>query len=198
MKPSPFTLPPAPAQLALTTARLTLRPLTEADLPAMVAYRGDPAVCRFLPFEPQSADDIRARIGHVFGSTTLEGERGALALALVRREDGALLGDVALFHLDRDSGSAEIGWVIRPDVAGRGYATEAVTALLEAAFTIYGLRRVTATIVADNAPSVSLAERVGMRREARFVEVVWSEGRWADLLQYAVLARERRAASSPE
>ena len=60
MATTPFTLPPAPSALRLETPRLVLRLLEEADIPAMTAYRGDPEVCRFLPFDPQSADDIRA------------------------------------------------------------------------------------------------------------------------------------------
>ncbi|KAJ1683984.1 hypothetical protein LUZ63_020794 [Rhynchospora breviuscula] len=112
----------------------------------MVQYRGDPEVCRFLPFEPQTADDIRARIGHVFGQTSLEGERGGVVMAVERRSDGAVIGDLVLFHLDPDAGSAEIGWVMHPEAAGRGLATEAVRALLDTAFDVYGLRRVIARI----------------------------------------------------
>lgn len=188
--PSPFRLPPAPAELRLTSERLELRPLGEAELPAMTAYRGDPEVCRFLPFPPQTVDDIRGRIGHILGSTSLEGENAGVAVGVFRRDDGELIGDLVLFHPDLVNGSAEIGWVMRPDVSGRGYATEAVRALLDAAFAVYGLRRVVARIDAENTASARLAERVGMRLEARLVENEWYKGRWGDELDYAILARE--------
>jgi RimJ/RimL family protein N-acetyltransferase len=187
---SPFVLPPAPAELALETERLLIRPLTDDDVDAMVAYRGDPEVCRYLPFAPQTAADIRAGVGRLFGSLSLEGESAGVPVGIVRRDDGLLIGDLVLFHLDAVSGTAEMGWVIRADVTGRGYATEACRALLDAAFRIYGVRRVVARIDADNPASARLAERLGMRLEAHLVENDWYKGRWADELDYAVLARE--------
>ncbi len=63
-------------------------------------------------------------------------------------------------------------------------------ALIDTAFEVYGLRRLVARIDPENARSVALAERLGMRREAHFVEEDWFKGRWSDLLVYAVLARE--------
>lgn len=193
MTGSPFVLPPAPARLDVVRERVRLRPIVDADVDAMVAYRGDPDVCLFLPFEPQSADDIRERIGRLFGATSLEGERGGLVLAIERREDGAVIGDLVLFHLDAVSGTAEIGWVVSPSAAGRGLATEAVRALVDTAFEVYGLRRLVARIDAENARSIALAERVGMRREAHLVENEWFKGRWSDEVDYALLAREWNA-----
>ncbi len=197
MSASPFALPPAPATLEVTRDRVRLRPFEESDLEAMAAYRGDAEVCRFLPFEPQTPDDIRGRIGHLFGGTTLEGERGGVVLVI--ETDGAVIGDLVLFHLDPEAGSAEIGWVLSPAASGRGLATEAVRALIDTAFDVYGLRRLVAQIDADNVRSAALAERLGMRREAHFVENAWFKGRWSDLLVYAVLDREwaagRRRAS---
>jgi len=195
--PSPFLLPPAPSELRLETDRLVLRPLVEHDLDAMTVYRGDPEVCRYLPFDPQTADDIRARIGHLFGSTSLGGDRGGIPMGIVRRDDGLLVGDLVLFHLDAANGNVEIGWVIRPDLAGRGYATEAVRALLDAAFGVLGVRRVVARIDAENTASARLAERVGMRLEARLLQNEWYNGRWGDELGYAVLASEWAQRDTP-
>ena len=60
---------------------------------------------------------------------------------------------------------ADLGWVLHPDHAGHGYATEAVRELLRLCFEELGLRRVTANCFADNTASWRLMERVGMRRE---------------------------------
>jgi len=194
--PPPFVLPAAPTGLLLETERLTLRPLAEGDFEAMTVYRGDPEVCHYLPFTPQTVDDIRQRMGRMVGSPSLEGENGGIPVAIVRREDGLLIGDLVLFHLDRANGNVEIGWVIRPDGSGVGYATEAVRALLDAAFRILGVRRVIARIDAENSSSARLAERVGMRLEARLIENEWYNGRWGDELDYAILAREWASADA--
>ncbi|MCW2164609.1 aminoglycoside 6'-N-acetyltransferase [Microbacterium hydrothermale] len=190
MSASPFSLKPAPDRLDVRRERVRLRPFEERDLDAMAAYRGDAEVCRYLPFDPQTADDIRRRNGALMGRTTLEGENGGVMLAVERLDDDLVIGDLVLFHLDPTAGSAEIGWVMSPAASGRGLATEAVRALIDTAFEVYGLRRLVARIDPANARSVALAERLGMRREAHFVEEDWFKGRWSDLLVYAVLARE--------
>lgn len=195
MSASPFVLPPAPETLDVRTERLRLRPFVETDLDAMAAYRGDAEVCRFLPFDPQSPEDIRGRIGHLIGNTNLEGERGGVVLVIERVSDGPVVGDLVLFHLDPQAGSAEIGWVVSPAASGRGLATEAVRALVDTAFRVYGLRRLTARIDPENVRSVALAERLGMRREAHFVENEWFKGRWSDELRFALLSREWTPAS---
>jgi RimJ/RimL family protein N-acetyltransferase len=187
---SPFVLPPAPERLEVVRERVRLRPVVDADLEAMVRYRGDADVCRFLPFEPQTAEDIRGRIGHLFGGTSLEGERGGVVLAIEHLADGTVIGDLVIFHLDLRAGSAEIGWVVSPAASGRGLATEAVRALIDTAFSVYGLRRLVARIDADNARSLALAERVGMRREAHLVENEWFKGRWSDEVDFGLLSRE--------
>lgn len=195
MSASPFVLPPAPETLDVRTERLRLRPFVETDLDAMAAYRGDAEVCRFLPFDPQSPEDIRGRIGHLIGNMNPEGERGGVILVIERVSDGPVVGDLVLFHLDPQAGSAEIGWVVSPAASGRGLATEAVRALVDTAFRVYGLRRLTARIDPENVRSVALAERLGMRREAHFVENEWFKGRWSDELRFALLSREWTPAS---
>ncbi len=190
MTVSPFVLPPEPERLDVVRERVRLRPIIDTDLDAMVRYRGDAEVCRFLPFEPQTPDDIRARIGHLFGGTRLDGERGGIVLVIEDRSDGTVIGDLVVFHLDPDAGSAEIGWVVSPAASGRGLATEAVRALIDTAFGVYGLRRLVARIDAQNARSLALAERVGMRREAHLVENLWFKGRWSDEIDYGILSRE--------
>lgn len=190
MSASPFILPPAPERLDVVRERVRLRPVVETDLEAMAHYRGDPEVCRFLPFEPQTADDIRARVGHVLGGTSLEGDRGGVIVVIERVEDGAIIGDLALFHLDTNSGAAEIGWVVSPAAAGRGLATEAVRALVDTAFSVYGLRRLVARIDPENSRSIALAERLGLRCEASLVENERLTQREGDEVEYTILARE--------
>lgn len=189
---SPFRILPAPGSLSIETSRLFLRPIEARDAAAMSGYRGDPEVCRFLPFEPQSAEDIDARYRRLYGSTSLEGENGAVLCVVIRREDGALIGDVTLFDLDPVHGTAEIGWAIHPAASGQGFATEAVEAMLGAAFDTFGVRRVVARVDAENVASTRLARRVGMREESHLVENEWFKGRWSSELTFGILAREWR------
>ena len=86
---------------------------------------------------------------------------------------------------------AELGWVLDPDHTGHGYATEAVRELLRYCFQDLGVRRITANCFLDNDTSLSLMERVGMRRELHAVrESLHRSGRWLDTVGYAILEED--------
>jgi RimJ/RimL family protein N-acetyltransferase len=88
---------------------------------------------------------------------------------------------------------AELGWSLRPEETGKGYATEAVEAALRLCFEELGLRRVTASCFAANTASSRLMERVGMRREAHTLrDALHPSGEWMDGCGYALLAEEWR------
>ena len=91
---------------------------------------------------------------------------------------------------------AELGWALRPEETGQGYATEAVEAVLRICFDDLGLRRVTASCFAANTASFRLMERVGMRREAATIrDALHPSGEWMDGYSYALLADEWRPQS---
>ena len=109
---------------------------------------------------------------------------------------GSSMSGIALSFavLEIDNSATALGWVVAPSHAGRGIATEAVTALLAICFDHLGLRRVKALCFADNTPSWKLMERVGMRREEYNVRDSLHRDRgWLDGMGYALLADEWRA-----
>ena len=177
----------------ITTARLRLRPLTPDDVPALLTYRGDPEVCRYLPFPPMDAAVLTTRIAGDLGRTEITAEGDALTLAAETISDARVIGDVVLFfHSERDAGG-EIGYVFHPDVAGQGYAAEACRAMLDLAFGELGLHRVTAVMDARNTASARLTRRLGMRAEAHHVRSAMFKGEWADVLVFALLDEDWRA-----
>ena len=177
----------------IPTQRLLLRPLAEADVEAIVAYRSLPEVCRWVPFEPMSAEQVRERVHGLWSKRGIDRPGEALTLGVEIRAGGALAGDVMLFWTSGEHRSGEVGYVFDPRQAGHGYATEAAHALLHLAFDGLELHRVIARVDAENSPSARLAQRLGMRQEAHLVENEWFKGRWSDELQFALLDREWRA-----
>ena len=89
-----------------------------------------------------------------------------------------------------DARQAEIGFTLSRAYQGQGYATEAVSRLLDYAFGEMGLHRVVAITDQRNEPSFGLLERLGMRREGSFVRNAWFKGEWASEYLYAVLGEE--------
>ena len=180
------------------TARLTLRPATPADLGATWAFRRLDDVSRWLTRAPSGIEEHRTR----FEDPESE------AVTLVIELDGRVIGDLMLEVKDAWAQAevahqgrgvqAELGWVLHPDHAGHGYATEAVRELIRLCFEDLGLRRVTAACFAANVASWRLMERVGMRREAYAVrDALHRSGEWLDGMEYAVLAEEWSALSRP-
>jgi RimJ/RimL family protein N-acetyltransferase len=178
------------------TERLLIRPLTLDDVDGVHAYRSIPEVCRFVPFEPMSKDEIAERIGRQWASTELTDEGQAFILGVEAVDGGALVGDVMLAWSSREHATGELGWVFHPAHGGRGYATEAARALLGLGFDGIGLHRVMARLDERNDASARLCRRLGMREEARLVENEWFKGEWANELDFAILDREWRALAS--
>jgi RimJ/RimL family protein N-acetyltransferase len=178
----------------LTTERLTLRAFTEHDLDDLFAYESRDDVSRFMLYDTVTPDRAPERLARRLTQTRLENDGDSLTLAIeLPGADGSrarVIGDVDLVLRNAAHGQASTGWVLHPDYQGRGYAAEAESALLDLAFGPVGLHRVFAELDPRNAASVALCERLGMRREALFVEDMFFKGGWGDTGVYALLARE--------
>ncbi|WP_448852077.1 GNAT family N-acetyltransferase [Corynebacterium sp. 335C] len=180
----------------LETERLRLRPHEEGDAGWLHELYSRPDVARYLLDDPWTADVARTKLAERLPKTCLDGESGALAVVI--EHDGTPIGDVALWLTDREHRQAEIGWVLDPGHGGRGFASEAVRAVLALGFGHYGLHRVTAQMDARNTASAALARRVGLRLEAHHVRDWFSKGEWTDTLVFARLASEDAAPRSRE
>jgi RimJ/RimL family protein N-acetyltransferase len=160
----------------LLTERLRLRRSRPEDAEAIAAYRSDPEVGRYQGWERTDTEGIRADIEQMAGRSP--GEPGGwVQLSVEERETGGLVGDVGLSPADGEAGVVKLGYTMAPAFQGRGYATEAVGALIDYAFDRLGADVVRAYASAENAPSIRVAEKVGMqlmeRFEGRDGEHVW-------------------------
>jgi RimJ/RimL family protein N-acetyltransferase len=146
----------------LLTERLRLRRSRPEDAEAISAYRSDPDVHRYQGWERTDVEGVRNEIEEMAGR--LPGEPGGwVQFSVEEREGGRLVGDVGLCAVDGEPGVVKIGYTIAPAFQGRGYATEAVQALVDYAFDVLGADVVRAHASAENVPSIRVAERVGMR-----------------------------------
>jgi RimJ/RimL family protein N-acetyltransferase len=179
----------------LETARLTIRPYRRDDLDGLYDIQSRPDVARYLYWEPRTLDEVREALQKKIAETTLDAEGQGLPLAVVHRESGTLAGEIVLIWRSREHRTGEIGYVFHPDHGGQGLATEAARAGLGLAFDQLGFHRVIGRLDGRNEASARLLERLGMRREAHFVQNEYVKGRWADEVVYAMLAQEWQAAA---
>jgi RimJ/RimL family protein N-acetyltransferase len=174
----------------VVTERLVLRSFMEDHFDDLYEIQRRPDVARYLLWDARTPEETRTALGKRVGETGFSQEGDTLAVAVELRESGRVIGDFNLRWLSEELGRAEIGFVMNPEHSGRGYATEAGAALLRLAFEVYGFHRVVGLCNGRNTSSQQLMERLGMRREAFFVQGEMLKGERADLAVYAMLAEE--------
>jgi RimJ/RimL family protein N-acetyltransferase len=163
----------------IETPRLRLRNWREEDVEPFIRHLNTAPVMRWLGgvrTEEQQHWVVRERF------MRWQEERGFTFWLVERKEDGALLGFCGLKIADDAvspvEGSLEIGWRLREDAWGQGYAKEAAQASLDFAFGTLAADRVVALTVQGNTASWGLMERLGMirRPELDYVGAEWAEG----------------------
>ena len=138
---------------ALLTSRLTLSPLSENDWPCFLALRSNPQVMRCMG-GPLSEAELRLKF-----TARLSGNVFA-----VHEREGECVGDIGLQVSTHNAQEADIGYALLPQAQGKGYAQEALTAICEHGFSTLGLQAINAWVLADNAGSVRLLEKLGFNR----------------------------------
>jgi RimJ/RimL family protein N-acetyltransferase len=176
----------------LETERLVLRPFARGDLEALHRMHSDEEVARYLYNEPRSLENTEELLGRKIAGAELSAEGDWMSAAVVERERGQVVGDLALQWVGEPHRTGEIGFILDPAEQGKGYATEAARAFLRLAFEVFGFHRVIGRTEARNAPSARVLEKLGMRREALLVENEWVKGEWQSELVYAMLETEWR------
>jgi RimJ/RimL family protein N-acetyltransferase len=146
----------------LQTDRLALRRSRPEDAEIISAYRSDPAVNRQQGWERTDPAGVRRDIEEM--SARAPGEPGGwVQFSVEERESGRLVGDVGLSPTDDEPGVIKVGYTMAPEFQGKGFATEAVGALVDYAFGTLGAEVVRAYANANNLPSIRVAEKLGMR-----------------------------------
>ena len=113
-------------------------------------------------------------------------------LLIEYKPDLKVVGNIGIGVKDKDKVQAEMGWLLSNQYRGKGIATEAAKAVISFGFEVMGLHRVYAQTNWLNEKSWRLMERLGMRREAHFIQSYRIRGKWEDGYIYAVLADEWR------
>ena len=148
--------------MSLETARLRLREFTPADAEALEAVLGDPVAMQYYPapFSQAEVNDwIRRNRARYF-------DPGFGLWAMLLKESGELIGDCGCFIRELQGNvEFELGWHVRRDLWGRGYATEAARYCIEYAFSTLAAERMIALIRPANIGSCRVAEKNGMRCE---------------------------------
>lgn len=150
--------------ISLESERLRLRQFRAEDFEPYAVICADPEVMRHLgPGQPLARWEAWRQMAMILGHWQL---RGFGLWAVEERATGALVGRIGFFEPDGWPGF-ELGWMLRRESWGKGYATEGARCALAHAFTTMGRTHLISLIRPDNAPSIRVAERIGERLEGR-------------------------------
>ena len=165
----PELTPSLTAAPVLETSRLRLRGFRADDFDAWVALSRTPAFYRYLTPEAMPAEEIWRLLLRSAGHWVV---MGFGFWAVEERASGRFVGGVGFLNLKRAldpplGDAPEIGWVLDPAVHGRGYASEAVAAVLAWGAGHFGPVRTVCIIHPENAASLRLAAKFGYREYVR-------------------------------
>lgn len=170
----------------IETEHLLLREYTAADEADIHEYASDPTVPRYDSWGPNTAAQTHEHIlRRLCEQQTWP--RDDVSLAAELQDERKVIGSIRLWIVDAQNRCGEIGYTFNRRYWNNGFATEAARALLSAAFRALNLRRIVATCDTRNTGSWRVMEKIGMRREGRFLRDKFQKGEWRDSYAYAML-----------
>jgi ribosomal-protein-alanine N-acetyltransferase len=167
-----------------------LRPLVESDADGPYpSWLNDAEVCKYNRHHvyPYTQDQARQWIRTI-------PDRSELVLAITLRADQTHVGNVSLQAIDPVVRSAELAILLGERSAwGRGVGFESAQLVVEHGFGAMNLHRISCATTDDNVAMRRIAEKLGMRQEGVRAEAAFNEGRYVDVVEYGLLAADRRS-----
>jgi [ribosomal protein S5]-alanine N-acetyltransferase len=142
----------------IRTERLLIRPFVDDDVGRMQEIFGDREVMRYIPLGVLD----RFATARLLETYRRNDEQRGYSFWAIETLEGRLVGDVG-FN-EHESGEPELGYTLAREAWGKGYATEAASACVEAAFASLDVERVLAVVDLENEASLRTAARIGMTR----------------------------------
>jgi len=175
-----------PNKVELKTERLILRPVEQNDAMAIFRYRSDAETNKYQGWIPKTIDDLGSFLKRI--SPEINVADTWFQFVIIYGESSEIIGDLGIHFLDNEQ--AELGCTLKKSQHGKGYASEALKAVIDYLFTKLNKHRIIGSIDPRNTKSIKLLEGLGFRKEAHFKESLLINGAWHDDVVYAMLKKE--------
>ena len=175
--------------LAIETDRLLLRRFRTEDIDDIVELVSHPSVAHVGNKIKPDAVEVKKYLDWQHSLQPFELNM-CYDLGIELKGENKIIGFVGLIRKNHKQG--EVGWALHIGYRGKGYAAEAARGLISFGFDKLGLHRIFADASSLNVASLKTMERVGMKREGLYRESEFQDGRWVDIVVYAILADEWR------
>ncbi len=173
----------------LYTDRLILRQINEQDIDAFFAMRSNTTVMKYID-KPLAKvkEDVLALYQNM---TDLLASQKGLSWAIQLKAHTEMIGHIGFWHIDTANHRAEVGYSLQQQYFNKGFASEALKAALQYAFTILQFHSIEANINPANEASRKILLRQGFVKEAYFKENYFFEGRFLDSEIYSLLTHTK-------
>lgn len=183
-------------KLRIQTGRLLLRKITLADASDMFEYASKPETTEYLLWEPHPSYSYTAELIRHLQRGYSDGRYFDFALEL--KQTGKMIGTAGFTSLDLKNNTGEAGYVINPSFRNNGFATEALSAIINIAFMTLRLNRLEAKYIDGNFASLRVMKKCGMQFEGILRQKMLVKGRYRDigicsLLREEYLAKPRES-----
>lgn len=168
--------------------RVVLRPVTEDDVPGLLALLADPEGNRLTATRDLDLSEEAAR--RWYGSRGEQDDR--IDLAVVERATDEYAGEVVLNDLDRANRSCGFRIGLLPAFRDRGLGSEATRLVVDYALDVLGLHRVELEVFAFNPRGRRVYEKVGFVYEGTRRDALLWDGDWVDAIDMSILATDPR------
>jgi ribosomal-protein-alanine N-acetyltransferase len=158
---------------------VTLRPLTQADIPAWFEYLSMPVVFEHTSWNVQSPSELE-RYAELSGAPS-----AMLRLAIAERATDRLIGTIGFHSVSPENRSAELAYDLSPPWWGKGIASQACEVMVQWAHLHVGLLRVQATVLTSNSRSIEVLQRCGFKREGLMRSYRIVRGKPGDFWMYS-------------
>ncbi len=182
--------------MKIETKRLILRPIQKSDKKSLIENINNIKISQWLelvPF-PYTEADADWWINHC-QELEKEEEKKSYEFVIILNETGEDIGGITLAEINKEQGTATLGYWIGEGHWRKGYGSEALDAVLKLAFEKLKLRRIEAGVYAGNQSSGRLLEKFGAKEEGRKIEakVCKADGKIKDEIVYGLLKEDWKA-----
>lgn len=172
----------------LDTPRLTLRPMTMRDAQDIYAYSCDREVARHVLWDAhRSVADSRAYLRYIIRQYR---DGAPSSYGIVLKQTGRLVGTIGFMWLSEENSTVEVGYSLARPLWNQGLMTEALTALIEMAFTTLHIHRIEAQHESSNPASGRVMLKCGMTHEGTLRGRIFNKGQFVTVDLYAILRED--------
>lgn len=170
------------------TERLIIRRISKSDVDDMYEYSHMDEVTKYLLWRPHP--DSRYTAAYINSVQRYYKNGTYFDYAVILKSESKMIGTCGFAHVHEEHDSAEVGYVINPAYHNKGYATEALMAMLRIGFCNIGFNRIEARYMIGNDASRRVMDKCGLAYEGAHAQLMLVKGSYADIGVCAMLARD--------